>query len=383
MSPLVEVTSESAASRPDEGRWLRCELLPPEIRIQESDSTSCPEWDRRLQSSPLGHFQQSTAWARVKALEGWRARRWLVRTVDSGELVGGFQLLWTYRGPLRVGFLSKAPVLFDPARLAWRQLLELVPRAAARAGLSALVSQLPDNAVPEPADLPLLGPQPHRNLGVISATVLVDLTPSFAEVSRRFSRSTAKQVRRAAGSDLEFRWAEASGADAFHRLLVETCRRHGVAPNPAHSASLAALLREFGPLSAATAGAGILEAWSGGTRIAGTLLVRFGNRLTGWKKGWSGAAPDLHPAKAITARALQWGCEHGCATYDFVSVSRRLAEEWSRPDRDAALAPSGIDAYKLQFGGSPRLLHPPRLWLRPSPVRFAYGIALRLTGRHR
>src|SRR5258706_39485 len=64
--------------------------------ISRQVEDSC--WDKFLQETPLGQFQQSTIWARAKASEGWRVVR-LVLTVDE-EIVGGFQILWrpSWRG---------------------------------------------------------------------------------------------------------------------------------------------------------------------------------------------------------------------------------------------------------------------------------------------
>src|SRR5258708_16240042 len=76
------------------------------VSISREVEDNC--WDKILQETPLGQFQQSTIWARAKATEGWRVVR-LVLTMDK-EILGGFQILWrpSWRG--RVAYVSKGPV---------------------------------------------------------------------------------------------------------------------------------------------------------------------------------------------------------------------------------------------------------------------------------
>ena len=55
-------------------------------------------WDRWVEEAPTGAYPQLSAWAAVKARNGWRAER-IVVDGERGPL--GLQLLVLGRGPLR------------------------------------------------------------------------------------------------------------------------------------------------------------------------------------------------------------------------------------------------------------------------------------------
>ena len=86
-----------------------CAVGPEGTSVWLSEADDDPVWDAFLLGTPLGQFQQSSAWARVKRLEGWRATRFMV---TAGErIVTGFQILWKTRFGLRFGYVSKGPVV--------------------------------------------------------------------------------------------------------------------------------------------------------------------------------------------------------------------------------------------------------------------------------
>src|ERR1017187_673989 len=99
-------------------------------------------WDKFLQETPLGQFQQSAIWARAKAIEGWGMVR-VVVTLDE-EIVGGFQILWrpTWRG--RMAYVSKGPVVLPGYPGLPEYAIELLRKLAAKERFRALVVQPPD-----------------------------------------------------------------------------------------------------------------------------------------------------------------------------------------------------------------------------------------------
>src|ERR1017187_3150477 len=68
-----------------------------------------PYWDDFLKATPLGHFQQSSLWARAKDIEGWRPVR-MILTLD-GQIAGGFQILTAHTRFGLIGYVSKGPVV--------------------------------------------------------------------------------------------------------------------------------------------------------------------------------------------------------------------------------------------------------------------------------
>ena len=76
-------------------------------------------WDDAVEANPLGSYLQLTAWARVKAVNGWRSRRML--DGEGADAVGA-QVLLRRPGPLPWAFAyaPRGPVLGTLGRgVAW------------------------------------------------------------------------------------------------------------------------------------------------------------------------------------------------------------------------------------------------------------------------
>src|ERR1700722_11594625 len=76
------------------------------VRLSRELEDRC--WDKFLEETPLGQFQQSSFWGRSKSAEGWTLLR-VILTIDE-EIVGGFQILWRRSWFGRNGYVSKGPV---------------------------------------------------------------------------------------------------------------------------------------------------------------------------------------------------------------------------------------------------------------------------------
>jgi len=156
-------------------------------------------WDKFLQETPLGQFQQSTIWARAKATEGWRVVR-LVLTVDE-EIVGGFQVLWrpSWRG--RVAYVSKGPVVLAGYPELAESATELLRRLARTERFSALVVQPPDLCKQFSAIMAARGLELHVWGKVNETTWIVDLRDGFGAVERGMGRESRRRARLAADRD--------------------------------------------------------------------------------------------------------------------------------------------------------------------------------------
>ncbi|HVB58578.1 MAG TPA: peptidoglycan bridge formation glycyltransferase FemA/FemB family protein [Candidatus Acidoferrales bacterium] len=130
-------------------------------------------WDKFLQETPLGQFQQSAIWARAKDAEGWHPVRVLM-TMDE-EIVGGFQLLWrsSWRG--RIGYVSKGPVAPPGYPGLTEFATDLLQQLTQSEKLRGLVVQPPDLCGQMPASLAKSGFELNMLVGVNEATWIVDL----------------------------------------------------------------------------------------------------------------------------------------------------------------------------------------------------------------
>lgn len=341
----------------------------PGVSVWVSHADDDPRWDSFLLGTPLGQFQQSCAWGRVKRIEGWQPVRFMVEY--AGTIIAGFQLLWKRRCGVRFGYVSKGPVVPRTPQFSDTDAIELLQRAARLLGLSALITQVPDLAGTLEAPISVAGFVENHLHGVYSATVLVDLARPFEEVQAAFSHDVGRQIRKLRNNAITTRFGGEEDADVFFSMMKNSCAKQGVAPNPGRAESLRAILREFKPSSAGAINpiARFLFAEREGHALAGFLLIRFGERLSLWKKGVAAEPGRPQPNRLLDCEAMRWGHSLGCRWYDEVAIDRPTAEALldGRQRVDVPMKPS--DSYKLDFGGTPVLLPRSQFWSPHRVVR--------------
>lgn len=72
------------------------------------------EWDKKASMSINADFLQSSAWDKVKRINGWQAKRLFIYD-DGSEVVAGLQLLTkkVLKQQLNIGYTSRGPVIFN------------------------------------------------------------------------------------------------------------------------------------------------------------------------------------------------------------------------------------------------------------------------------
>ena len=331
--------------------------MPPEESIRLiaqsgegcSDATACdPDWDGFLEGNPLGQFQQTSRWGRVKAREGWNVSR--VRLRSERDLEGGFQLLWKRSRFGRLGYVSKGPVLREerPELIdaAWHEMVALGKRLR----LTALIAQPPDFSRLNDVDLERYGFSGAVVPAVIDATLLVDVSDGREAILGRMSQTMRNSVRQSLRKGVAISQAGKAGLAQFFQLMLETCRRQQTEPNPSRLESLEALWDEFEPRVRLT------FASVSGEVVAGALLIGFGQRLTIWKKGWNVHESKVHPNALLYADALWWANENGYRQFDVVSVDREIATCLLAGQQLTEQQLRSRHMFHLRLGGQPHLL---------------------------
>lgn len=334
------------------------------LDIWLSAAAGDPEWDDFLRSTPLGQYQQSSLWAEFKTGEGWRHHR-IVVTGATG-IVGGFQILWRKKGPVRVGYVSKGPVALPEVAGLSGALTTLLTAAARELGLHALIIQWPDEH-PDPAE-DASGFLRSNPMDVIEATYLVDVSEGMEAVRKRMHRNVRQCVRKAREQGVTVRAGTEADLPRFFELMSATCRRQGTSPNPGSLESL----RRLWHLFARSGAAELAFAGRDGRDIAGRMNLVFGHRVTQWKKGWDGSNPNWHPNELLADHALEWAHTQGHRFCDFSAINRLTAEHIlaGRP-QDERIARSR-DMFNLRLGGHPMLLPRARVLLTNPLLRWGY-----------
>jgi peptidoglycan pentaglycine glycine transferase (the first glycine) len=336
---------------------------PFDFRV--SDEESDRDWDAFLQATPHGHFQQSSIWVGVKRHEGWRPLRIVVR---QGDLIrGGVQLLVRSTRFGAMAYVSKGPVVDRDDEGLMNLLIQATQGLAKLRGIRGIVLQLPDFAGHFDPLLLQQGFALNAVAKLITATCCIDVgNPGWEEL---ISRSTRKHIRQASKRGVVIREGCESELPLFFELMCATCRRQNTRPAPATPEALAQLWRPF-----AERGLGRLTfAECEGQVTAGLLSMRFGQRMTQWKKGWNDLHGDKHPNAMLAHEGAVWARSVGATLVDFVGMEPQIARAVLSQEIQTEDQLASRYAFILRMGGKPQLLPQPRVyWVNPL-LRLVYG----------
>ena len=301
------------------------------------------EWDAWVASVPGGHHVQTTGWAHVKALGGWRATRVLLRG-DQGRLVGGCQMLvrdlplsrrvaYVPRGPL---LASRDPELLDRALAGMREV--------ARAERVLLLKvQPPVDRDDVPGLLRARGMLASELHTAPAASVRVELasSPDDATLLKAMRASTRTKVRRALKRGVTVRAGGADDLGVLQAMLEATAARQGFDPYPAEY--YGRLWGAFG----VTGQARLLIVEHEGVPASAALLIAFGDTVIYKIGGFGGnGAPGAN--ELMHYSGICWARAEGFRHYDFegipVDVARTVLAGGPAPT-------SGVPFFKLGFGG--------------------------------
>lgn len=335
------------------------------VRATLSTGFEDAAWDRFLCSVPDGQFQQSSLWAQAKRGDRWDCLR-VIFDVDGGT-VGGFQIQAKQTRIGKVGFLSRGPVLTLKTLETEAFVLDTLIGLVKSQRLAAVFFQPPDDGA---RWIELVG---HRGFYLdrffhfTDASMWVDLSgPADAWKSKwRTDRRAAVRSAVRLGTTVQ----EGGDADIpkFFELMQSSCQRQGVPPSPGTLEATQEMVRAF-------AKAGLMRmtfAVCQGEPVAAVLDVRFGKRFTTFKKGWNGKHGKHKPNVILTHDSMSKAHELGCTCFDFAGLWRPLAEALLAEKPLTPELENHYDAYKLGFGGVPKLLPPTMIYCRNPLFRLA------------
>ncbi len=303
--------------------------LPAPPFADRSMLISDPEaWDGFVASASIPAYTQLTAWAEVKAPNGWHARRIVAEGQDA--LVGA-QLLVHRLGPTSwsLGYAPRGPVAatFDPTGVA---AFTREVRAAARRGRLSHVTVDPEVTAGDPLVgllrdagwTPAPKIQPNR-------TRLIDLRQPEEKLWADLRSKWRQYVNKARRQGVAVVEADASGLDDFYSIYVETARRAGFF----HRAASA--YRAVYEAYARTGNARLLFArLPDGRPAAALMLLTCGPKVVEPYGGMTEAGAEARANYLLKWEAIRSSREAGFGVYDM----------WG-------LAHPGIAQFKSGFGG--------------------------------
>ena len=327
-------------------------------------------WDDVAARSPRGHAMQSSAWARIREAQGWRAE--FVRIDDPLPVA---LVLWRdIVGGRPIGYVPRGPVLGDDGDLP-HALRALAALAESRNAIFLKVDPELD-----PSVLPAMREAGFRrgaDIQPVLATLQLDLAPDEDALLADMEKDTRWSVRQAPKRGVTTRAVtDDAGLRAFYNLYAETGERAGFVTRTwqYYRDTWRALIdADLAMLRLADVD---------GAAVAGAMVWRCGDRAL-----YQTGATNEAGRKSYAAYLLLWECiieakRAGRALFDMGGIPRHL----DRKD-DPMYGPY---LFKRGFGGTVRHWAGANDFVPSTLLYWAYGIAepaytaaLRLAGRLR
>ena len=289
-------------------------------------------WDALVEANPRGSYLQLSGWARVKAVNGWSARRVLVPGEDSGV-----QVLLRRPGPLpwAFGYAPRGPVLTDWGAGGIRAFT-----AAARAGLAGsrashlrIDPEIERGAGPDldGAVASALRAAGWREAAPIQplSTRVIDLTADEPALWGDLRKKWRQYVNKARSGGIRVVDAGPERFDEFYAIYRETADRAGFLIRAL--SAYRDVWDAYGPAGRARL---LFAELPDGTPAATLFLVRSGTRVVEPYGGMTAAGADSRANYLLKWEAIRSSREAGATSYDL----------WG-------LAHPGIAHFKTGFGG--------------------------------
>ena len=327
-------------------------------------------WDIAAARSAAGHVMQSTAWARIKEQQGWRAE---FLRFGLGLLPCALILWRTVPGGSRFGYVPRGPVLGSTADLG-AALGALADHARAT---GALALKVDPELAPEVAAAPLAAAGFRRGPDIqpVRATLVLDLTPEPDALLAGCDKDTRWSIRQGGKRGVTLRRGTTDAdLDAFYGLYAITGRR----------ARFITRTAEYYRLTWRTLiDAGLADLWlaeADGAALAAAMTWHCGER----ELYMYGASNDAG-RKVYAAYALQWHCImeariRGARTYDFGGVPVDLHDRHDTM-HGPYLFKKGFGGTVRRFVGAHDSVPRPLLYTALRLAEPVYTRALQLVGR--
>ncbi len=318
------------------------------VRMRVSQEKSDPAWDAFLARTPDGHHVQTSLWAQVKAVLGWKALR-LVAWQDD-QIVGGAQILlrsWPLAGSL--GYISKGP-LFAPAdpELSNKSVAAL-QRLVKKHRIQHLTIQPPGSGIQAASTLTAAGFRPSSAEVAPKATLLLDLSKDQETLMAEMSARTRYNIRLSSRKGVVVRAGTEQDLDIYYKILTETGQRQKFAPYPRqYFSEMWRILQPHGYLK-------LFMAEFEGEVVSAQLSVPFGDTVINKLSVWSGRHGKVRPNEALQWAVICWAQDHGYRYYDFEGIKPAAAAAVLRQEPPPESVKNSVTSFKLGFGGEARL----------------------------
>lgn len=302
------------------------------------------EWDEFLGRAPGGHHVQTSRWAGVKGVLGWRAARVVVRR--GGEITGGCQVLLRDVGRIgTIGYAPRAPVVQDDDVRTSDVVFGALDDLAAGERILYLKVQPPVNRADMEEVLAARGFAASPLETAPSATVRIDLRRDPQELLEAMRSGARSNIRKAERKGVTVRRGGREDLGTFCRIVASTARRQGFSPYP--DSYYERMWQAFAARGRAT----LMIAEREGEALSAALLIGWGDTVIYKMGGWAGERSPIHPNELLHWKGMLWAKEGGYRWYDLEGIDREVACAVLANRAIPPAGRTGPDRFKLGLGG--------------------------------
>ncbi len=331
-------------------------------------------WDEAATRSPWGHTLQSTAWAEIRAAQGWRPE-----FVRIGDPLPVALVLWRDALPGRpIAYVPRGPIVApddrDGLAAALRQLAAL---ARERGAVFLKVDPELDPSFAGPALAEAGFTRSSHDIQPVLATLVLDLDADEDALLAGLEKDTRWSVRQASKKGVAIREvSDDAGLRGFYELYAATGERAGFITR-----TWTYYRETWGRL--VTAGlAKVRLAYVDADAVAGSMVWRCGERAVYQTGATNDAARKTYAAYALLWESIIGAKREGRRVFDMGGIPRDL-ERKDDPMYGPYLFKRGFGGTVRQWVGAHDTVPSPLLYRAYLAAEPAYTAVLRLVGRVR
>ena len=331
------------------------------------------EYEEFLQSNPKGHFMQSPQWAKVKG--NWNYKIAVERN-EQGKIIGSIAFL-IRRLPYtkyNIMYAPRGPVCDTSDKELLNKLIDDAKELGKAYNACVLIID-PDVKSEQKEYVEVLktagfkgkdgknfeGTQPRFVFRLDVKNKTID------ELMAAFHSKTRYNIRVAQKNGVEVKIGTKADAKIFYEIMLETGMRDNFVTRPLpYFESMLDYLGE---------NARLYMAYYNGNPIAGTLAVRYGNKVWYLYGASSNAYRNVMPNYLLQLEMIRWAVDTGCDIYDFRGVSGDLSPE--NPLYGLYKFKKGFSGELVEFIGEFELITKPFVYNTMQKARHIVSLATR------
>ena len=345
-------------------------------KVKVSNEFEDHDWDTFLEKNPTGQYEQTSLWAQVKALHNWQPVR--VVASDREAIVAGAQAL-VRKVPFvgSIGYVSKGPVFASDDDVLIQIVIDRLCRIAKEYHIQYFIVHPPENNQTLIKFLINKGFKKELIIDVVGATVMIDLSLDLDEILANMKKKTRQYIRRGERKQIKVRLGYKEDIGTFYQLMLETCRRQGVFPNPSDENYVNELWRVFNRYGYIT----LLLAEYNSEVLSAILAISFRETVRAWKIGWSGRYGDYRPNYVLWWELIKWAKSQGYKYLDFVGIDQNIARAILSNKQLSNIGNRDMTSFKLGFGGNPVILSDALVYVNNLILSWIYDLILSRIGK--